>query len=127
MADLLLINARVTTLDRANPVAEAVAQWRASTSDAVYAQPNIPVPHTAGQDGAWTAGYGQLRADLRIGANLTAAVEAVRFDIGQTPRRAGGARWLLPRRGGEEQLVGRPAFGRWVLPARCLPRGRPRL
>ena len=51
MADLLLINARVTTLDRANPVAEAVAQWRASTSDAVYTQPNIPVPHTAGQDG----------------------------------------------------------------------------
>ena len=64
--------------------------WRATTSDAVYTQPNIPVPHTAGQGDAWTGSYGQLRADVRINANVTAAIEAVRFEAGETLRRAGG-------------------------------------
>jgi len=70
--------------------AAVAGQWRETTSDAVYTQPNVPVPHTAGQGGAWTGAYGQFRADLRINANLTAALEAVRFQIGEALRRAGG-------------------------------------
>ena len=80
----------VTPLRRLTVTAAAAAQWRVTTQDAVYTQPNIPVPHTAGQGGAWTGAYGQLRADLQINANLTAALEAVRFDIGQAVRHAGG-------------------------------------
>jgi len=65
-------------------------QWRATTADAVYVQPNVPVPGTAGRPGRWTGAYGQLRADYKANANLTAAIEAVHFAVGDTVRRAGG-------------------------------------
>jgi hypothetical protein len=32
----------------------AAAQWRETTPDAVYTQPDIPVPNTAGRPGAYT-------------------------------------------------------------------------
>jgi hypothetical protein len=68
----------------------AAMQWRETTADAVYVQPNNPVPGTAGQAGRWSGVYMQARADWAITANLAAAVEAVRFQIGDVIRRAGG-------------------------------------
>ena len=65
-------------------------QWRQTTSDAIYVQPNIPLPGTAGQGSRWTGVYGQLRADYAFNANLAGAVEAVHYDIGRAIRMAGG-------------------------------------
>jgi hypothetical protein len=65
-------------------------QWRETTADAVYTQPNVAVPGTAGKGDRWTGVYGQLRADYVFNANLAAAVEMVHFDIGDAIRRAGG-------------------------------------
>ena len=65
-------------------------QWRQTTADAVYVSPNIPLAGTAGQGSLWTGYYAQLRADYAINANLTAALEYVHFDIGDSLRRAGG-------------------------------------
>jgi alginate export protein len=66
------------------------AQWRQTTADAVYVQPNIPLPGTAGQPGSYTGTYAQLRFDWAIAPNLTFAVEAVHFGVSDVIRRAGG-------------------------------------
>ncbi|NPU67710.1 alginate export family protein [Bradyrhizobium sp. 83012] len=65
-------------------------QWRATTADAIYVQPNVAVAGTAGQGSLWSGAYAQLRADYRFNANLTGAIEAVHYDIGDTLRHAGG-------------------------------------
>lgn len=64
--------------------------WRETTDDAVYTQPNIAVANTAGQGNRWTGAYGQIRTDYAFTSNLTGAIEAVHYDIGQTLRDAGG-------------------------------------
>ena len=71
-------------------------QWRQTTADAIYTQPNIPVPGTAGQPGSYTGAYGQLRLDWTLTPNLNFAVEAVHFAVSDVIRRAGGrdADWL---------------------------------
>ena len=65
-------------------------QWRQTVADAVYVQPNVAVAGTAGQGVRWTGVYSQLRADYVFNANLTGAVEAVHYAIGDTVRNAGG-------------------------------------
>ena len=65
-------------------------QWRTTEADAVYVTPNVPVPGTAGKPGRWTGAYAQLRADHRMSANWTAAIEAVHFGVGDVLRNAGG-------------------------------------
>ncbi|NPU12478.1 alginate export family protein [Bradyrhizobium sp. 83002] len=65
-------------------------QWRATTADAIYVQPNVAVAGTAGQGSLWSGAYAQLRADYRFNANLTGAIEAVHYDIGDTLHHAGG-------------------------------------
>ena len=66
------------------------AQWRQTTADAVYTQPNIPVAGTAGKAGSYTGTYGQFRLDWRATPHVSTAVEAVHFAIGDAIRRAGG-------------------------------------
>jgi len=66
-------------------------QWRATVADAVYAQGSAAVPRTAGAGSRWTGAYVQLRADWSIDPNLTAAVEAVHFQVGPSLRAAGGS------------------------------------
>jgi hypothetical protein len=63
--------------------------WRQTTADAVYTQPNVPVAGTAGQGDAWTGAYGQFRADYAFNVNLTGAVEAVHYQVGDALRQAG--------------------------------------
>jgi len=65
-------------------------QWRETTADAIYVQPNIPVAGTAGKGSAWSGAYAQLRMDYRFDAHLTGALEAVHYKIGDTVRQAGG-------------------------------------
>jgi len=65
-------------------------QWRETVADAVYVQPNTPVPGTAGHPGSWTGFYVQLRADWAITANLAGAIEFVHFQVGDVIRDAGG-------------------------------------
>jgi len=65
-------------------------QWRETTADAVYVQPNIPVRGTAGKPGRWTGAYVHVRAEWAITPNLAGALEAVNYQIGTALRRAGG-------------------------------------
>ena len=66
------------------------AQWRESTADAVYTQPDIPVPNTAGRPGRYTGTYGQFRTDWALSPHSAVALEAVHFAIGDVLREAGG-------------------------------------
>lgn len=68
----------------------AAAQWRETTADAVYTQPDIPVAGTAGHPGQYTGTYFQIRADFAITTYVSAALELVHFAIGDAIRRAGG-------------------------------------
>jgi len=79
----------VKPISRLTLTAAFALQWRQTTADAVYTQPNIPIPGTAGQDGRWTGSYGQLRGDYAINSNLAAALEMVHFEVGDALRRAG--------------------------------------
>lgn len=67
------------------------AEWRMTTQDAVYTQPNVPVPNTAGRGSRWTGTYEQLRLDWKASTSLTGAIEAVHFIAGDTIRAAGGS------------------------------------
>ena len=64
--------------------------WRQTTQDAVYAQPDIPVPGTAGKPGRRTGSYAQLQWNWIAARNLTFGLEADRYVIAQAVRRAGG-------------------------------------
>jgi hypothetical protein len=65
-------------------------QWRETTADAIYVQPNVPVANTAGAGTPWSGAYGQLRVDYQFNANLTGALEAVHYKVGRTMLQAGG-------------------------------------
>lgn len=64
--------------------------WRNSIADAVYAQPDIPIPGTAGRPGRFTGDYIQGRMDWAISRSLSAAIEADHFNVSSVIRRAGG-------------------------------------
>jgi hypothetical protein len=66
------------------------AQWRETTADAVYTQPNIPVAGTAGKGGDYTGTYGQLRADWQVTSHVSTALEFVHFAVADVIRQAGG-------------------------------------
>ena len=68
----------------------AAAQWRQTTADAVYIQPDLAVPRTAGRPGAYTGSYGQFRLDWTIDRATSFAIEAVHFKISEAVRNAGG-------------------------------------
>jgi hypothetical protein len=65
-------------------------QWRETTGDAVYTQPDIPVAGTAGRAGRYTGIYGQFRADCALTPHVALALEAVHFAVGEVIRAVGG-------------------------------------
>jgi hypothetical protein len=65
-------------------------QWRATTGDAVYTFPSVPVAGTAGRPGRYTGTYGELRADWMLTTNYAIGVAAVHYAIGSAVRHAGG-------------------------------------
>lgn len=80
----------VSPIDRLKIMAAIGLQWRETTADAIYVQPNVPIAGTAGTGSNWTGAYGQLRLDYAFNDHLTGALEAVHFDVGDTIIRAGG-------------------------------------
>ena len=84
------------------------AQWRESTADAVYTQPDIPVPNTAGRPGAYTGSYGQVRVDWTIDRATAFAVEIVHFAIGDALRNAGAHEFKLHRHRDQTRMVDVP-------------------
>jgi Alginate export len=71
-------------------IADVGMQWRETTADAVYLQPNIPVPDTAGRPGRYTGTYGQFRTDYMLSSHISLALEVVHFTIAESVRDAGG-------------------------------------
>jgi hypothetical protein len=80
----------VKPVARLTVTSAAAAQWRQTTADAIYTQPNLALAGTAGRPGRWSGAYGQLRADYVFTRNLTGALEVVHYEIGQAIRNAGG-------------------------------------
>lgn len=80
----------VKPLEKLSITAGVGLQWRETTADAIYIQPNVAVAGTAGTGSRWSGVYTQLRADYVFNANLTGAMEAVHYKIGDTLRAAGG-------------------------------------
>jgi hypothetical protein len=64
--------------------------WRETTADAVYTQGSVPVPGTAGQPGRYTGTYGQADLSWAMTPHSSIAIQAVRYDVGDAIRRAGG-------------------------------------
>ena len=64
--------------------------WRQTTRDAVYAQPSIALPGTAGEPGRRSATYTELRIDWALSRSTTLALETERYQIAQVVRDAGG-------------------------------------
>jgi len=71
-------------------VAALGALWRQTTHDAIYAQPNVPVPGTAGMPGRRSSTYGQLQLNWSVSRNLAFALEMDRYLVAPALRRAGG-------------------------------------
>jgi Alginate export len=65
-------------------------QWRETTADAVYTQPDVPVPGTVGHPGRYTGTYGQFRGDWAVTYHVSLALEVVHFAIGDAVRDVGG-------------------------------------
>lgn len=80
----------VTPSEALSMTAAVGLQWRQTTSDAIYAQPFVPLSDTAGRGDRWTGAYGQFRADYDFTPELTGALEVIHYDAGATIRDAGG-------------------------------------
>jgi Alginate export len=65
-------------------------QWRETTADAVYTQPDIPIAGTAGHTGQYTGTYGQFRADYALNQHVWLALEVVHFAVADVIREVGG-------------------------------------
>jgi hypothetical protein len=66
------------------------SQWRETTQDAVYLQPNIPLAGTAGRPGRFTGFDHQLIGGWTVNKHITLSLEADRFEVADVIRRAGG-------------------------------------
>jgi hypothetical protein len=64
--------------------------WRQTTRDAIYAQPSIALPGTAGEPGRRSATYAQVRVDWTISRDVTVAFETERYQVARVVRNAGG-------------------------------------
>jgi hypothetical protein len=64
--------------------------WRQTTRDAVYAQPSIALPGTAGEPGRRSATYAELRVDWAVSRDLALALETERYHVADVVRNAGG-------------------------------------
>jgi len=71
-------------------VAAVGALWRQTTHDAIYAQPDIPVPGTAGEPGRRSSTYGQLELNWKATRSLAFGMEFDRYFVAPALQRAGG-------------------------------------
>jgi len=80
----------VTPREDVKLVAAVGVLWRQSTQDAIYTQPDIPVPGTAGEPGRRSSTYGQLQATWNATRNLAFSMEFDRYFVAPALRLAGG-------------------------------------
>ena len=71
-------------------VAAVGALWRQTTHDAIYAQPDIPVPGTAGEAGRRSSTYAQLTLNWKATRSLAFGTEFDRYFVAPALQRAGG-------------------------------------
>jgi hypothetical protein len=71
-------------------IAAVGALWRQTTHDAIYVQPDVPVPGTAGMPGKRSSTYGQLQLNWVVSRSVTMAMEADRYMVASALERAGG-------------------------------------
>lgn len=76
-------------LDKVKLIASVGMLWRQTTQDAIYAQPDIPVPGTAGEPGRRSSTYGQLQLNWNATRNLAFALEADRYFVAPALRHVG--------------------------------------
>jgi hypothetical protein len=80
----------VTPLAKIKVVTSFGMLWRQTTQDAVYAQPDIPLPGTAGEPGRRSSTYGQVQVNWAATRSLSFDIEADRYFVAEAIRRAGG-------------------------------------
>jgi len=66
------------------------ALWRQTTQDAIYVQPDVPVPGTAGEPGRRSSTYGQFQVNWNATRSLALDLEFDRYIVAEALRRAGG-------------------------------------
>jgi hypothetical protein len=71
-------------------VAAVGALWRQTTHDAIYAQPDIPVPGTAGEPGRRSSTYAQLQLNWKATRSLAFGAEFDRYFVAPALQHAGG-------------------------------------
>ena len=64
--------------------------WRQTTRDAIYMQPDRPLPGSVGEPGKRSATYVQFRADWALTRSFALALEADHYDVAESIRRIGG-------------------------------------
>lgn len=64
--------------------------WRQTTQDAIYVQPDVPVPGTAGEPGRLSSRYGELQLNWNVTRSLAFGLEADRYFVASALRHAGG-------------------------------------
>jgi hypothetical protein len=80
----------ITPLEKVKVITSFGMLWRQTTQDAIYAQPDIPVPGTAGESGRRSTNYGQVQVNWSATRSLSFDLEADRYFVAPALRRAGG-------------------------------------
>ena len=80
----------LTPLQDVKLVAAVGALWRQTTHDAIYAQPDVPVPGTAGEPGRRSSTYAQLTLNWKATRSLAFGTEFDRYFVAPALQRAGG-------------------------------------
>ncbi len=86
-----------------NVIVAAVILWRQTTADAVYRQPNLPMPGTAGTPGHYTGTQYYVTPTWQMTPHLMLSATLVHFAVGQVIRHAHGGdsdyfgSWLTAR------------------------------
>lgn len=65
-------------------------QWRETTADAIYTEPHIPIPGTAGIPGKYTGTYFQSHINWQMSPHVQNFLEVVYFHVGSAIRSVGG-------------------------------------
>jgi hypothetical protein len=73
-----------------NIMLSAVILWRDTTADAIYRQPNMPIPGTAGSPGKYTGTQYYLTPTWQINSHLLLSATYVHFAVGNPIKAVGG-------------------------------------
>jgi hypothetical protein len=77
-------------LEKVKVIAAFGMLWRETTQDAIYVQPDLPVPGTAGEPGRHSSNYAQWQINWSATRSLSFDLEADRYFVAPALREAGG-------------------------------------